>query len=188
MVGIDNYFMKRIVLIFFLFLFISFSLECSDYKYSFSLLPSEINYDYDKMIDAEQDIPSDNTSYMYSRNILEKEKSFLNTCNRISEDSSLIGEWKLIDSEGNKINKHSYYFNNAISIHSYNNELVLDNWGNRSILYLGDENRYYILSRGILIIRMIKIIDDNLYVYIVKDGLWALDSIHENGKYIFKKE
>ncbi len=165
------------------------SLSCTEKnpKYYLPLLDSEIEYDYDKMIDAQKDYPSDSNSYKYSQIIIKDEKEFLKKCKKINNDKSLIGEWRLINSNGDEISKHSFLFNNLISISEYKNEIVLDNWGNRSVLYVGSDNRYYIFSRGIGIIRMIKIQDNTLFVYIVQDKKWVLDPIHNEGEYYYKK-
>ena len=173
---------------FIIYFFVLFSLECIEINNSIlPLLPSEINYDYERMIDAEKDNPTDKTSYEYSLEIIKKEKEFLKTCKRLNQKKELIGEWNLVDSYGNEVENYSYYFENQISISLFSSELVLDNWGNRSFIYEGDAERFYILSRGINIIRMIKIYKNELFIYIVKNGSWVLDPIHEGGKYFFKK-
>ena len=180
-----NIILKKIIFLF-IQVFVFFDLNCIE-NVSYPLLLSEVNYDYEKMLDAEKDTPIDKTSYEYSLNILRKEKNFLNSLRHINENPALTGEWKLTNKDGKQVVRHSYYFNNEIFIQSYNKELVLDNWGNRSLLYEGEDSRYYILSRGINIIRMIKIEGTKLFVYIVKDGQWLLDPIHEDGKYYFVK-
>lgn len=178
----------RKLFFFIIYFFVLFSLECIEINNSIlPLLPSEINYDYERMIDAEKDNPTDKTSYEYSLEIIKKEKEFLKTCKRLNKKKELIGEWNLVDSYGNEIENYSYYFENQISISLFSSELVLDNWGNRSFIYEGDAERFYILSRGINIIRMIKIYKNELFIYIVKNGNWVLDPIHEGGKYAFEK-
>lgn len=178
----------RKLFFFIIYFFVLFSLECIEINNSIlPLLPSEINYDYERMIDAEKDNPTDKTSYEYSLEIIKKEKEFLKTCKRLNKKKELIGEWNLVDSYGNEIENYSYYFENQISISLFSSELVLDNWGNRSFIYEGDVERFYILSRGINIIRMIKIYKNELFIYIVKNGSWVLDPIHEGGKYAFEK-
>ncbi len=180
---------RSIILGVFLQVFILNTLACKDNfpRKTMPLVKSEIEYDYDKMIDAQKDQPSDKTSYDYSLVIINAEKEFLKKCKTINNDKSLIGDWKLFDEEGNEIKNHSFYFNEFISISKYKDNIVLDNWGNRSVLYRGSNNRYYIFTRGIGIIRMIKIQEDKLFVYIVKNKKWVLDPIHKEGEYIFKK-
>lgn len=187
--GIANNLFQKKCIFFIVQFFILFSIKSTEIKMdSLSLLNSEVDYDYNKMIDAEKDQPTIEGSYEYSMKIIDAEKEFLKSCGRIKKDESIMGEWNLLDSNGNSIEKHSYYFNNRISISEYNNEIVLDNWGNRSFLYLGEYNRYYIFSRGIGIIRMIKIKNNKLYVYIIIGGKWVLDPIHAGGKYLYVKQ
>lgn len=179
----------NIFLYVFFHFFIVTSLSCTEKApvKNFPLIDSEIQYDYDRMIDAQKDNPLDKNSYEYSKKIINAEKEFLKNCSSINENNSLIGNWKLVDRNGSLIKNHSFLFNELISISKYENKLVLDNWGNRSVLYQGNENRYYIFSRGTGIIRMIKIEDNMMFVYIVKNNEWVLDPIHNNGEFIFKK-
>ena len=98
---------------FIIYFFVLFSLECIEINNSIlPLLPSEINYDYERMIDAEKDNPTDKTSYEYSLEIIKKEKEFLKTCKRLNQKKELIGEWNLVDSYGNEVENYSYYFEN----------------------------------------------------------------------------
>lgn len=182
-------FYTNVITYIFLQFFILNSLACKEIyqERTYPLINSEIEYDYEKMIDAQKDYPLDNTSYVYSLEIMKAEKEFLKGCNVIKGNDSLIGDWDLVDSTGMKIRKNSYLFNDYISISKYENNIVLDNWGNRSLLYLGSNNRYYIYTRGIGIIRMIKINEDKLYVYIIQNKKWVLDPIHNDGEYFFRK-
>ena len=138
-------FRNGIFVIFLQFIILN-SLACKE-KYPGKTMPlinPEIDYDYDKMIDAQKDQPLDETSYDYSLEIMKAEKEFLKKCKTINDDNSLIGEWKLVDKAGKEIKNHSFLFNEFISISKYKNDIVLDNWGNRSVLYLGNKDRYYI--------------------------------------------
>ena len=186
--GIKN-FHKGIFYILLYFCILS-SLSCKEKfpEKKIPLLQTEVEYDYIKMIDAQKDHPVDETSYDYSLKIIKEEKEFLKQCESISDDNSLIGSWKLVNAESKEIKNNSFLFNELISISKYNESIVLDNWGNRSILYHGSNNRYYIYTRGIGIIRMIKIHDDQLFVYIIQNKEWVLDPIHNDGVYSFKKE
>ena len=185
--GIKLY--HNIILSIFLQVFMLNTLACKE-NYPHKTMPLinlEIGYDLDKMIDAQKDFPSDDTSYEYALDIIKSEKEFLKNCEIVNEDNDLLGDWKLVDNKGTEIKKHSFLFNEFISISKYKNDFVLDNWGNRSFLYQGNNNRYYIYTRGIGIIRMIKIKEDNLAVYIIKNNQWVLDPIHNDGEYFFKK-
>ena len=155
------------------------------------LLDSEIEYDIQIMFDAQKDFPENDNSYEYSKVIIKREQDFLKTCSIIDEadiDKSTLGYWYLRDKEGNLIKNHSYYLNEIIQISIYNSNITFDNWGNRSYLYKGINDRVYIFSRWINIIRLIRFIDNRIYVYIVNNGKWILDPIHQNGKYFFTKQ
>lgn len=180
---------QNVILYIFLHFFILHTLVCKEYflEKTMPLIKSEIDYDYDKMIDAQKDQPLEDTSYEYSLEIMKAEKEFLKNCSSINLDDELIGDWRLVDKNDTVIKNHSFLFNEFISISKYKNDFVLDNWGNRSLLYLGSNNRYYIYTRGIGIIRMIKINEEELSVYIIKNKKWVLDPIHNDGEYIFKK-
>lgn len=180
---------RNIILLVLLQISILNSLSCEEHSHdkTMPIINSEIEYDYNKMIDAQKDHPSDETSFNYSLEIMKAEKVFLKSCKTIQEDDSLIGDWRLVDNMGISVKKHSFLFNEYISISKYKNEIVLDNWGNRSVLYLGANNRYYVYTNGIGIIRMIKIEKNELYVYIIQNKKWVLDPIHNDGEYIFKK-
>lgn len=188
MAGIKN--VRNGFLFIFLHAFVITSLACKEKfpESRISLLDSEVNYDYELMIDAQKDSPSNETSYEYSLKIIKAEKDFLKRCLTITDNEELIGNWNLVDNDGKEIRNHSFLFNEHIIITKYKNEIVLDNWGSRSLLYSGNDNRYYIYSRGIGIIRLIKIRDDKLFVYIVKNKEWVLDPIHDGGKYSFQKK
>ena len=180
---------QKVILLVVLQISILNSLSCKEYALDkiMPIIDSEIEYDYYKMIDAQKDHPADINSINYSLEIMKAEKEFLKKCKTIQDDDSLIGVWRLVDKNGKNIKNHSFLFNEYILISKYINDIVLDNWGNRSVLYLGNNNRFYIYTKGIGIIRMIQIKDNKLFVYIIQNKEWILDSIHNDGEYIFKK-
>ena len=172
-----------------LFFILSVSLFCEEKCLKeYPVYENEVVYDFELMFDGQQDMPEISGSYEYSMGISEMEKTFLTECETLLPDGSFEGKWYLVDDEGTVIRKNSVYFNYLTEILTYNNELYLDNWGNRSLLYKGNDDRFYIYTRWINIIRMIKFFDDTMYVYIIDDGRWVLDPIHENGKYYFLKK
>lgn len=156
-------------------------------KKELPLLSSEVLYDFELMYDAQKDNPDNKESYGYSQQIIKQEKLFLEGCNLTGIDNDLSGKWELVDKNGKLINHTSVYFDNTIMISKKYEGYTFDNWGNRSTIYKGEDNRLYIYTRWICIIRLIIISDDKLYVYIIKNGKWVLDPIHENGQYFFTK-
>lgn len=164
------------------------SLNCQTFRSNdIPLFSSEVNYDITLMLDAQKDFPLNEHSVLYADQIIKAEEDFLKECNKL-ESSPYVGIWKLTDQQGNLVARHSLYFNNSIEISIYKNNIVFDNWGNRSFLYAGNNGRLYIFSKWINIIRQINVIDDKMYVYIVNENEWILDPIHENGKYFFTRK
>ncbi len=164
------------------------SLNCQTFGLNdIPLFSSEVNYDINLMIDAQKDFPLNEYSVLYADQIVEAENDFLKECSKL-ESSPYVGVWKLTDQLGNLVGHHSFNFSDTIEISMYKNSIVFDNWGNRSFLYAGNNDRLYIFSRWINIIRQINVIDDKMYVYIVDDNKWVLDPIHENGKYFFTRK
>lgn len=164
------------------------SLNCQTFGLNdIPLSSSEVNYDINLMIDAQKDFPLNEYSVLYADQIVEAENDFLKECSKL-KSSPYVGVWKLTDQLGNLIGRHSFNFSDTIEISMYKNSIVFDNWGNRSFFYAGNNDRLYIFSRWINIIRQINVIDDKMYVYIVDDNKWVLDPIHENGKYFFTKK
>lgn len=179
---------KSLIIALFLLLSASSFLSCQEnYNKQIRMTELEVNYDIDLMLDAQNDNPQIPESVSYSEEIIKAEREFLNSCSYLLE-SSFVGSWRLIDEKGNYIENQSLYFDGNINISIYNNKTVLDDLGNRSYIYTGDNGRMYIYSRWINIIRLLVFKNDKLYVYTVKDNQWILDPIHMNGRYWFQKE
>ena len=179
---------KKLFFSIFIYVFIMSLINSNESNINeFPLLSSEVLYDFELMYDAQKDNPENKESYSYSQKIIKQEKLFLDGCILTGIDNDLSGKWKLVDKNGKLINHNSVYFDNTIMISKKDEGYTFDNWGNRSAIYKGEDNRLYIYTRWICIIRLLIISDDKLYVYIIKNGKWKLDPIHENGQYIFKK-
>jgi hypothetical protein len=182
---------KRIILLFIIILTISLNAfadkkKIKEIKTEYPLLEDEINYDIDKLIEGLDE--KDDELYNYAQDIIHKEHDFLNTKEKVSyDDLKYIGNWKLVDKKGNEIERNYLNFDEWIVIKERKSVMVLSNFTGSSSIYKGENGRYYIYTRWANIIRMLQFVDGRIYVYIVRDGKWVLDPIHDGGKYVFEK-
>ena len=130
----------------------------------------------------------DDELYNYAQDIIHKEHDFLNAKDEVLyDDLKYIGNWKLVDKKGNEVERNYLNFDEWIVIESIDSTLVLSNFTGSSSIYKGENGRYYIYTIWANIIRMLQFVDGRIYVYIVRDGKWVLDPIHDGGKYVFEK-
>ena len=182
---------KRIIFLPVIFLTIiltsfSKSRNVKEIKTEYPLLADEIDYDIDKLIEGLDE--KDKELYNYAQEIIKKEHAFLNAKDEVLyDDLQYIGNWKLVDKKGNEVERNYLNFDEWIVIESIDSTLVLSNFTGSSSIYKGENGRYYIYTRWANIIRMLQFVDGRIYVYIVRDGKWVLDPIHDGGKYVFEK-
>lgn len=150
---------------------------------AYSILEDEVIYDIDFMLD------SDNLDkYDEYLRIIEQERNFLNNCQKVKEDNGITGNWILVNRENIEQKKVGYSLCELTEIGKYNDYIFLDNYGNRSFLYLSDKGRLYIFTRWLNVIRMLEIEDGKLFFYITQNDKWVLDPIHNNGEFYFIKK
>lgn len=147
--------------------------------------PNDI--DITLLLSDENDLTFD--EYNYQRLLIRQEHEYLDSKNKmlLNDGSFLIGTWLLCDSDLNPIEKRFYNFSNQNIIGNYNEFLVIDNLNSRSYIYQGIDNQLYIFTRWVNLIRQIKILDNEMYFYILDGDNWILDPIHAEGKYTFIK-
>lgn len=116
-----------------------------------------------------------------------KTQDYLESLNKLSINQSLMGEWYLFDTNGNKIEKYGYDISYHIIFYEYNHFMQYRDLSNAGWLYKGRNEEFYYESRWIGYLRQIKIFDDKMYIYILDGDYWVLDPIHEGGKYAFEK-
>lgn len=125
----------------------------------------------------------------YIKLIWSLEEQFLSKL-EIYPNEFLLGKWILIDKEGNtpkKINSDYYsssYFN-IIYEHNYFEYNDAETY--KSIYFDGNDYYFQTLVYSVLIKRMV-VDNDKIYLYVLKNGEWILDPIHEGGKYFYVKE
>ena len=176
---------NKIILIVICFLFLSNTNFIND---KHEIIKDEVIYDLDKMTYALY-LGSLSNEEEYAQRIMNEERKFLNEkCEFINESDDFVTIYKLQDGDGNFIENESIFFNDKIKFYSYDNKIISENWGNNSYVYKGKESRYYIFTRWIGIIRLLKFEGDKLFVYIIKNNEWVLDPIHSDGKYCFIKQ
>lgn len=109
---------------------------------------------------------------------------------KIYPNESLLGKWILIDEEGNipKKNNSEYYAASYFRIHITNNYYEYNFAETYSEIYFdGSDYYFHPLVYSILLKKMV-VDNDKIYFYVLKNGEWVLDPIHEGGKYFYVKE
>lgn len=125
----------------------------------------------------------------YENEISSKIETFISSLNKLNVNSVLEGNWILVDSEfRNNILKNSYHNANSFAITSANNFLEYKYSYYVSNIYSDEENLYFFPSVHSWIIKRIVLSDEKLYLYILENGEWVLDPIHDGGKYFYVKE
>ncbi len=125
----------------------------------------------------------------YVEKSIEKQEQFISSLTKSMNNSELLGEWELNNSETNEsVDKLSFYTGNEFTIKKYNSYLEYHYKSNTSFIYTNGKDFYFYPSVHFSFLKKIILIDDKLYFYVLKDNEWILDPIHENGKYYYVKK
>lgn len=143
-----------------------------------------------RLFEGQKDDASEQ-DFEYICNTAQKISNFLNSLNKIEvvDYNYLVGNYKLMDSKNNYINDSKKFFlDNYISILSIDKkDLYFQSQSSTTEIYQDSKGALFFRSKWIEAIRQLKFIDGKMYVYILDGDYWYLDSIHENGKYFYKK-
>jgi hypothetical protein len=129
--------------------------------------------------------------YEYYVNTSKKINSFIEKQEKIktNENSFLLGSWILVsENDVSDIKSNGFFLSNEIQIVDMQNTLRFRDKSSTTYLVKGKDGSIYFKTRWLEGIRQLRFIDSKMYVYILNDDFWELDSIHEGGKYFFIKE
>ena len=126
-------------------------------------------------------------NYITSKRISEYLKTL--KCLDSKKYNMMSGNYRLVDSNNNYVTDYKKFFlSNYISILEVEKGILsFQSNDSTSKIYINDSGEKFFQSKWIEAIRQIKIIDDKMYIYILDGDYWVLDSIHEDGKFFFKK-
>lgn len=117
------------------------------------------------------------------------EEEFLSKL-EIYPNKSLLGKWFLVDNKSNiQKNKNSKYYSpyNFKILYEHNYFEYNDAESYSNIYFDGKDYYFTPIVYSILLKKMV-VENDKIYFYVLKNGEWILDPIHEGGKYYYVKE
>ena len=124
--------------------------------------------------------------FYYQQEIYKEEneyKEYLST--KISKNESIIGNWYLMDSKSTIVERNK---NAPIHLSLISDGISYRCQSSTSYLYEIDKTSYIIIPTWDAgMIRMLRILDDRLYIYNLDGNTWYLDDIHKNGNYYKRK-
>lgn len=129
--------------------------------------------------------------YEYYVNTSKKINSFIEKQEKIktNENSFLLGSWILVsENDVSDIKSNGFFLSNEIQIVDMQNTLRFRDKSSTTYLVKGKDGSIYFKTRWLEGIRQLRFIDSKMYVYILNDDFWELDSIHEGGKYFYIKK
>ena len=148
------------------------------------------NISIQRLYDGQKDDASKD-DYEYICYCSKQIMQFLNSLDRLDSKKykRLIGNYRLVDNKKNNIEPRNHFF-----LSDYVSILIIEDGflsfqsnDSTSSIYIDSLGNMFFQSRWIEAIRQIRIYDEKMYIYILDEDYWVLDSIHDGGKYFFLK-